>query len=92
MRFWQITGTLLVLIGLYVFYQVYEVAIRYERPVSAGALVVIGIIVFRGGIHLLKVAAAAHACREYRAELRNQKMGSDGSRRKETKLPLGPRS
>jgi hypothetical protein len=88
MRLWEIAGALLVLIGLFVFYLVYELVVRYERPVSAGALVLAGIIIFRGGIQLLKVAAAVHACREYRAELRDHAAKGEATKRRVTKLPL----
>ncbi len=66
MRFWfrEIAGWLLVLLGVGVFYLVFLLLYRDEPPglLQSGPLVVIGIILFRGGIHLLKVAVAARIC------------------------------
>lgn len=65
MRFWvrEIAGWLLVGLGLFLFYIVLTITLT-ERPwlITAGPLTLIGIIVFRGGIHLLKVAVAARIC------------------------------
>jgi hypothetical protein len=65
MRFWvrEFAGWALVLVGLYFF--VVCLALLINEPQSyleAGPLTLIGIIVFRGGIHLLKVAMAARVC------------------------------
>jgi hypothetical protein len=62
MRFWirEITGILLMLAGLYCF--LLTISIITSNPsafFSAIHTTVIGIFVFRGGIHLLKVAVAA---------------------------------
>ena len=67
MSFWlrEIVGWLLVLIGLYFLYFCF-LLLRDRAIVEAGSLSIIGIIVFRGGIHLLKVATAARICREAR--------------------------
>jgi hypothetical protein len=63
MRFWirEIAGWLLVAIGLYVFYLAY-IMIMSRMIWEAGQWALVGIIVFRGGIHLLKVAVAARVC------------------------------
>jgi len=65
MRFWvrEIAGWLLVGLGLFIFYIVLAITLT-ERPwlITAGPLTLIGIIIFRGGIHLLKVAVAARIC------------------------------
>ncbi|MCI0680763.1 MAG: hypothetical protein L0Y71_01555 [Gemmataceae bacterium] len=65
MRFWlrEIAGWLLVGLGLFLFYIVLAITLT-DRPwlITAGPLTLIGIIVFRGGIHLLKVAVAARIC------------------------------
>ncbi len=67
MKSWLVGGWLLVLVGLFLFYSVYALLVTREpRIFEAGPLMVIGIVVFRGGIHLLKVAAAAQACRDLR--------------------------
>jgi len=63
MRFWirEIMGWVLVGLGLLVFYMC--VALLFNHSViEVGPLFVIGIVVFRGGIHLLKVAVAARIC------------------------------
>lgn len=62
MRFWirEIAGWLLVLGGLY--FLLGSVSLVLSQPswvFSAANITVIGIFVFRGGIHLLKVAMAA---------------------------------
>lgn len=62
MRFWvrELAGWLLILLGLFCFYWV---IVLLSRPVpgflQSGPIMVMGIFVFRGGIHLLKVAVAA---------------------------------
>lgn len=65
MRFWtrEIAGWLLVALGLFVLYLCVAVLLS-DRPliIEAGPLTLIGIIIFRGGIHLLKVAVAARIC------------------------------
>jgi hypothetical protein len=65
MRFWvrEIAGWLLVGLGLFLFYIVLAITLT-ERPwlITAGPVTLIAIIVFRGGIHLLKVAVAARIC------------------------------
>jgi hypothetical protein len=77
-RFWirEIMGWLLVLVGVYVL--LVALAILLSKPPPPGvsqpglletpAIVVIGIVVFRGGIHLLKVAVAARVCMAAQAE------------------------
>jgi hypothetical protein len=65
MRFWirEIAGWLLIGLGLFIFYICVAILLS-DRPrlIEAGPLTLIGIIVFRGGIHLLKVAVAARIC------------------------------
>ena len=65
MRFWirEIAGWLLVGLGLFIFYICVAILLS-DRPrlIEAGPLTLIGIIIFRGGIHLLKVAVAARIC------------------------------
>ena len=64
MSYWvrEIAGWLLVLIGLFLFWQTYSLLLQ-KRVFSAGPSLVMGYVVFRGGIHLLKVAVAAQAAR-----------------------------
>src|SRR5215510_10750329 len=68
MSFWlrEIFGWLLVLLGLCLFFACFAWILE-KRVIEAGALTVIGIVIFRGGIHLLKVAVAARICREARS-------------------------
>jgi hypothetical protein len=66
MRFWirELAGWALMLIGLLVF-GLCILFLRnpsYPRMIEVGPLVFVGFIVFRGGIHLLKVAVAARVC------------------------------
>jgi multisubunit Na+/H+ antiporter MnhC subunit len=65
MTYWlrEIAGWVLVVIGLLVFWQAYGLLVN-KRVFEAGPTVVIGFVVFRGGIHLLKVAVAAQAARK----------------------------
>jgi hypothetical protein len=57
----ELMGWLLVVFGLLLLYECY-VLIRDSRLFEAAPLSIVGIIVFRGGIHLLKVAVAARIC------------------------------
>jgi hypothetical protein len=59
----EIAGWLLVLLGLAMFYLVYDFCSGPKRWIfEGGIMAVVGIFVFRGGIHLLKVAIAARVC------------------------------
>ena len=68
MRFWvrEIAGWLFVGLGVFIFYICFGILLPPPpgEPllIEASYLTVIGIIVFRGGIHLLKVAVAARIC------------------------------
>jgi hypothetical protein len=67
MRFWtrEMAGWVLVVLGLFVFYKAYGLLTAEDhRLVEGSAMTVVGLIVFRGGIHLLKVAVAADVCLE----------------------------
>ena len=63
MRFWtrEIAGWVLVGLGLWVFLTCYPLLMNHQ-PVEAGQWMVVGFVVYRGGIHLLKVAIAARVC------------------------------
>ncbi|MBV9124782.1 MAG: hypothetical protein JO112_15610, partial [Planctomycetes bacterium] len=78
MRFWirEIAGWLLVALGLVVFYLCLGMLSARNAQgdpapmiLEVGPVVVIGVILFRGGIHLLKVAVAARICLEAQKRL-----------------------
>jgi len=64
--FWlrEVAGWALVLLGLLTFGVCWFVLLRNGKVFAAGPTVLIGIFLFRGGIHLLKVAVAARICRQ----------------------------
>jgi hypothetical protein len=65
MRFWtrEVAGWLLLFLGLFVFFRSYQFLTSENHYIlEGGALSMIGIILFRGGIHLLKIAVAAQVC------------------------------
>lgn len=70
MRFWirEILGWFLVGLGLFAFYMCVVLLFNHSI-IEVGPLFVIGIVVFRGGIHLLKVAVAARICMEAQAKM-----------------------
>jgi hypothetical protein len=70
MSFWirEVAGWLLVGLGLLIFLLVYEFCAS-RGIFEAAILVVAGVFVFRGGIHLLKVAVAARICRQAQEQL-----------------------
>jgi hypothetical protein len=71
MRYWprEIAGWVLIGLGLY-FFTITLALLVSDRPhlFEAGPLTLIGIILFRGGIHLLKVAMAARICLHAQAQ------------------------
>lgn len=75
MRFWvrEVAGWVLVGLGLYLFMICLGMLLspggQGPMILEAGPVTVIGIVVFRGGIHLLKVAVAARVCMEAQAEM-----------------------
>jgi len=74
-HFWirEILGWVLVILGLYVFLVCLAVLLRPNPSIlEAPALVIIGIVVFRGGIHLLKVAVAARVCMQTHVEVKKE--------------------
>lgn len=58
----EIAGWALILVGLWQFWNTYELLTR-KRIFEAAPSAFIAFVVFRGGIHLLKVAVAAQASR-----------------------------
>jgi hypothetical protein len=68
--FWirEIAGWAMLVLGLWLFYVSYFVLLRNGLIIQSGPTVLMGIVVFRGGIHLLKVAVAARVCQQAPAE------------------------
>jgi hypothetical protein len=64
MRFWirELAGWFLVVLGLYLFLICVDRALYARWVLEPVPIMIIGIVVFRGGIHLLKVAVAARIC------------------------------
>jgi hypothetical protein len=58
----EVAGWVLVAAGLFFFWQSYSLLLN-KRVFEAAPVSFIGFIVFRGGIHILKVAVAAQAAR-----------------------------
>ncbi len=82
----EVAGWVLIGAGLFFFWQAYTflVARPYSRFFEAGPMVFVGFIVFRGGIHVLKVAVAAQAARS----LPDQQ--SQGAARRVARAPARP--
>lgn len=61
----EIAGWFLLVLGLLVFYRCLGMLTDGNHyMIEAGSLSIIGVVIFRGGIHLLKVAVAAQVCAE----------------------------
>lgn len=60
----EVVGWALLAFGSWLFYCSYFVFLQNGRIFESGPTVVMGLIVFRGGIHLLKVAVAARICQQ----------------------------
>lgn len=58
----EIAGWALVLVGLWQFWRTYDL-LTHKRVLEAAPSAFIAFIIFRGGVHLLKVAVAAQAAR-----------------------------
>jgi antibiotic biosynthesis monooxygenase (ABM) superfamily enzyme len=74
-RFWfrELMGWLLVLAGLYLLVVCLALLLSPEPSILEAPLVsLIGIVVFRGGIHLLKVAVAARVCMQTQMEIKRE--------------------
>jgi hypothetical protein len=63
----EVAGWLLILAGLYAFWEAYNSLLNH-RILEAGPLTFVGFIVFRGGVHVLKVAVAAQTALAGQAE------------------------
>jgi hypothetical protein len=70
MRYWwrEVAGWVLVGLGLLIFGWCIVLLTVYHGIFESGPMILAGIFVFRGGIHLLKVAVAARVCTEAAAE------------------------
>jgi hypothetical protein len=70
MRYWirELAGWVLVGLGLYAFYLTWFDLLRQDRIVESGTMTVIGVFLFRGGLHLIKVAVAARVCLDAQAK------------------------
>jgi hypothetical protein len=94
MRFWirELAGWLLIGLGLYVFFVCYVILVNQgPHLLEAGPLAFIGFIIFRGGIHLLKVATAARICLHAQAEILHRQnppknQAKDGAQRDDMAL------
>ena len=86
MSYWvrEIAGWLLILVGLASFYLAYDFLMR-KRVIEATPMAFVGFIIFRGGIHLLKVAVAAQAARNVR-----EAVSPAAKRPRATAKPIGP--
>jgi hypothetical protein len=65
----EVAGWVLMVLGLWLFYQSYSFLMN-KMIIQSGPTVLMGIVVFRGGIHLLKVAVAARVCQQAPVESR----------------------
>jgi hypothetical protein len=83
----EVAGWLLVGLGLFAGYLVFVLCMR-GTVLTPWPLALFGIFVFRGGIHLLKVAIAARVCLEAQERLYpspdlRQRPAASGIRRRE---------
>ena len=76
----EIAGWAVLLIGLALFYATYDKLVN-RRIFEAAPMAFMGFVVFRGGIHLLKVAVAAQAARAL------PESGGQPATRKASRLP-----
>src|SRR5947209_2065970 len=58
----EVAGWVVILIGLWLFWATYQ-KLGVKRLFEAAPMAFMGFVVFRGGVHLLKVAVAAQAAR-----------------------------
>jgi hypothetical protein len=67
MQLWtrEIVGWVLIVLGVYVLFRALLLLTGGNQfMLEGGTVTVIGIVLFRGGIHLLKIAVAARLCLE----------------------------
>jgi hypothetical protein len=94
MKLWtrEVTGWLLLALGLYVFYRSYTLLLGgSDHQIEGAILTVMGIFLFRGGIHLLKIAVAARVCLEAQVRLDHDR-NQPGAAPPPARLPAGRRS
>ena len=75
--FWarEIAGWLLLVLGLLSFYQCFVWLVATPaRPIEAVLPTIIGVVLFRGGLHMLKVSAAAQVCLRAQDNLEEAKL------------------
>ncbi len=83
-RYWtrELAGWLLVLLGLGFFYLCLALLLNPQPSIlEVPAISIIGIVVFRGGIHLLKVAVAARICLQAQMEINKQSLNKRPNRK-----------
>jgi hypothetical protein len=92
MRYWlrEVAGWFVVLIGLYVFYVCYRMLLA-GHIVETGTLTVIGIFLFRGGIHLLKMAVAAQVCMQAQQQAASERRTAPPALRPVVRATVGRR-
>lgn len=79
-----LSGWALVLLGLLLFYVCFVFLVTEPpRYIAAGPLTLIGIMVFRGGIQLLKVGLAANICTQAQHEVKRRNQIRQESPRRE---------
>jgi hypothetical protein len=90
MRFWirEFAGWVLMVLSLYVFYYVFRLLTDPRRYVEGGALTLIGIVIFRGGIHLLKIATAARICLEAETQMKEPARAPSSGAGRRIRSPL----
>ena len=62
--FREIVGWFFILLGLWLFYVSYFVLMQNNLYVQATPTVIMGLVIFRGGIHFLKISLAARVARQ----------------------------
>jgi hypothetical protein len=65
MHLWlrEVVGWVLILLGVYVFFRAFLLLTAGNQfMLEGGTVTLIGVVIFRGGIHLLKIAIAARIC------------------------------
>src|SRR5689334_10568446 len=80
----EIAGWLVILAGLWLFWATYE-KLSNKRLFEAAPMAFMGFVVFRGGVHLLKVAVAAQAARAL-----PQSAAQPAKRPRPVARPVGP--